>query len=734
MKKTTKRLVSGIVATSMLLSSVLTSNVFADEASVIDEAAVTEVSDVTESESAVSVERKVKTASAVNVQEEAPFEMQKDVMYIQPVIEGQENTNNEVISPELKGSTVNIDFYLKQNPGFSSATFFVKYNPDVIKAKSGNIPKGQGNLGDYITYTAYNEAADADITSAFFANTKINAQIAYVPSAGSTGDYADVSADGTKTAGELGKVKLAGMVPESYVDANNYLKPVEGDGKLFSMTFDVVGEGDANLTIEVVKFGYPPMSGTGSDANAEPIPTENYPNKISVGADTIETTTSEATTVKEETTEATTAEATTKEATTAAPTTEKATEATTKEATTTAPTTEKTTEATTKEATTTAPTTEKATEATTKEATTTAPTTEKATEATTAAPAPSSDTTTAPTTAAPTTQAATVAEVTTVRRSSGGGGGGSSSSAASSSSSSTKKSTATTEAEEATEKTTNDDTESATEKATEATTYVSYNNSSSSEDFFDDIASKPWAAEAINSLAELGIINGQGDRAFAPDANCKRADFAIILVNVLGLDGTASDNFDDVAAGKYYYNAVGLAKEAGVVNGYGDGNFGPENFCTRAELMVMVANALKVTGLDITADESVLAQFSDEASIPVWARPYVAYLVENGIVNGANGVINPNVNITRAEVAVIMFNVVNATNTVSKDAVEEALDGEEESTEVGVEVPAYEDAAYEDASYTEALNTKSEEEIAADEAEKAETEAKAEAEAETEAK
>ncbi len=720
MKKTTKRLVSGIVATSMLLSSVLTSNVFADEVSVLDEAVVTEATDVAESGSAVSVEGKVKTASAVSVQEEAPFEMKKDVMYIQPVIEGQENTNNEVISPELKGSTVNIDFYLKQNPGFSSATFFVKYNPDVIRAKSGNIPKGQADLGSYVTYTYYLEALGMDVKSAFFGNDKINAQIAYVPSAGSTGDYADVSADGTKTAGELGKVKLAGMVPESYVDSNNYLKPVEGDGKLFSMTFDVVGEGDAGLTIEVVKFGYPPMSGTGSEANAEPIPTENYPNKISVGAATIETTTSEATTVKEETTEATTAEATTKEATT-------------KEATTAAPTTEKATEATTKAATTTAPTTEKATEATTKAATTTAPTTEKATEATTAAPAPSSDTTTAPTTAAPTTQAATVAEVTTVRRSSGGGGG-SSSSAASSSSSSTKKSTATTEAEEATEKTTNDDTETATEKATEATTYVSYNNSSSSEDFFDDIASKPWAAEAINSLAELGIINGQGDRTFAPDASCKRADFAIILVNVLGLEGTATDNFDDVAVGKYYYNPVGLAKEAGVVNGYGDGNFGPENFCTRAELMVMVANALKVTGLDITADESVLAQFSDEASIPVWARPYVAYLVENGIVNGANGVINPNVNITRAEVAVIMFNVVNATNTVSKDAVEEALDGEEESMEAGVEVPAYEDAAYEDASYTEALNTKSEEEIAADEAEKAETEAKAEAEAETEAK
>ncbi len=226
----------------------------------------------------------------------------------------------------------------------------------------------------------------------------------------------------------------------------------------------------------------------------------------------------------------------------------------------------------------------------------------------------------------------------------GGGGGGGSSARL------TTSAAATTETEKATEKTTS----SAPDTETITVPDVS------SDSMFDDISNKPWAEEAINALASMGIVNGTGYRTFTPDANCKRADFAIMLVKLLGIEGTATDNFDDVAEGKYYYNFVGLAKEAGIVNGYGDGNFGPENFCTREELMVMVANALASTGVDITADQSVLDKFGDAADIADWAKPYVAFLAANSVVNGSNGNIDPKADITRAEVAVIMYNVKNA--------------------------------------------------------------------------
>ena len=284
---------------------------------------------------------------------------------------------------------------------------------------------------------------------------------------------------------------------------------------------------------------------------------------------------------------------------------------------------------------------------------------------------------------------ATTAEATTKSSkpsggsSGGGGGGGGSSKGGSSSSLST---TANTETTEKTTKTT-----TRTDNTTEITTSASYG--------FSDIADKPWAVDAINALSEAGIIRGVGDNKFAPDASCKRADFVIMLVNVFGIDGTATDNFDDVQAGKYYYNYIGLAKEAGIVNGYGNGKFGPENLCTRAELMVMVANALKTLGNDITADESVLDRFSDADEIPAWAKPFVAYLVSTGIVNGSNGKINANNEITRAEVAVIMFNVVDlsvsdtdveepteeSTEEVTEEAEEETEVSEENSTEASTE-------------------------------------------------
>ena len=738
MKKTTKRLVSSILATSMLFSSILTSNVLVSAEEVDVDAVVT---DVTETPAAVDYSDSVEFYDA-----EPEFQMETGIMYVKATLEGENGTGVETIDPSLVGSTVNIDFSLLQNPGFSSATFYVRYNPKVLQAKCGNIPKGQSKLGDYITYTAYNEALDMDIKSAFFANAEIDPQIAYVPTPDSK-DFADVNPDGTATSAQLGKVKLAGMVPKNYVDENNLLKAVEGDGKLFSMTFDVVGEGNADVSIEIVKFGYPPATPVKegeevSEANADPIPSANYPNKIAVGGQettteaTTEATTKEVTTqatTKEVTTEATTKEVTTqvttKEVTTQATTKEVTTQATTKAATTQATTKEATTEATTKEVTTQAVTKEVTTKEVTTEATTKEATTQKSGEVTTQK---QSDDTTETTTVGSNNVYNTTKEQSETTTASSRSGGGSSSSASTGSSGggggTVRRSTTKTETE--TEEDQTEDTTAAVEDVTsvEDETESTTENTVDTEVLFNDLSSTPWAADAINALAERGIINGVDEDAFAPQLSCKRADFAIMLAKLVGLEGTATSNFDDVLEGKYYYNYVGLAKEAGLVNGYGNGKFGPENFCTRAELMVMVANALKVEGVDITADESVLAQFSDEADIPVWARPYIAFLVENGIVNGANGKINPNVEITRAEVAVIMFNVINAISAAAEKAVEEESTDE---IEVGTEVPAYEESAYEDAAYTEALNTKSDEELAQDTAEAAEAEAK-KAEAETE--
>ena len=727
MKKTTKRLVSSILATSMLLSSVLTSNVLvsAEELDVVE----TAVEDTTATPAAVSYSEEPIAVYA----EAEPFTMKEGVTYIKASLEGEDGTGVETIDSSMIGSTVNIDFSLLQNPGFSSATFYVCYDPKVLQATAGNIPKKAElvNKG-YITYTYYDQDELEDVTKTFFSNADINSRINYKPVSGSE-EYP--GADGTLTSAELGKIKLGKYEDKNIDPQTSLIKAIEGDGKIISIAFKVIGEGDAKVDVEVVKFGYAPVSAGSKEANATPIPIESYPNNIAVGNEvtteaTTEATTAEATTKAVETTEATTKAVETTQATTKAVET---TQATTKAVETTQATTKavETTQATTKAAvvTTKEATTEATTQATTVEATTKAApssddeattkaaqvtTKEAATEATTQATTKASESATKAADRTTETTTASSGGGSSSRSASSGGGGGGGSSVR-------KSTTTTTVAEDDTETTTassSSSSDDATEATTESVDAVTSATPDNWEGLFDDLSDTPWAEEAVNALAEMGILNGVADRTFAPKASCKRADFAIMLVKTLGIDGTATSNFDDVLPDKYYYNYVGLAKDAGIVNGYGNGKFGPENFCTRAELMVMVANALGVSGIDITADESVLDQFSDAADIPAWARPYIAYLVEDGIVSGSNNKINPNVNITRAEVAVIMYNVVNALNNAgveTEDAAEEAT-GE---IEVGEEVAAYEDAAYEDASYTEALNTKSAEEIAEDAAEEA---------------
>ena len=196
--------------------------------------------------------------------------------------------------------------------------------------------------------------------------------------------------------------------------------------------------------------------------------------------------------------------------------------------------------------------------------------------------------------------------------------------------------------------------ESTVEETTASTTENTANTDGS---LFDDISARPWAVDAINELAEKGIINGVGDRRFAPDNNSKRADFIIIADKILGLTGSSSDNFSDVRADKYYANYVGLAKEAGIASGYSDNTFAPENTITRQDMMVLVGKMLEYKGIKIEGDTSALDKFSDAGDISEYAKPYVAFLTQQGIVSGTGDNIEPKALMTRAQMAVLMKNV-----------------------------------------------------------------------------
>jgi len=208
-------------------------------------------------------------------------------------------------------------------------------------------------------------------------------------------------------------------------------------------------------------------------------------------------------------------------------------------------------------------------------------------------------------------------------------------------------------------------TQPVTEKATEATTEAAKDNNESSSKLFKDIANYPWAANAIEKLAEKKIISGMGNGMFGPALNVKRADFLLMLMNALDIKGTAKSNFDDVDSNRYYANAVGLAKDLGIASGSGNNLFKPDENISRQDMMVLANKALaqvSPSSLKENVDSSVLDKFEDKKDISNYAVESLSKMVEAGIVNGAGNKIDPKSFTTRAQSAVIIYNIYNTIN------------------------------------------------------------------------
>ena len=176
---------------------------------------------------------------------------------------------------------------------------------------------------------------------------------------------------------------------------------------------------------------------------------------------------------------------------------------------------------------------------------------------------------------------------------------------------------------------------------------------------FKDVE-KHWAKEAVNDMGSRMVISGIGIDMFEPDRDITRAEFAAIVVRGLGLKpGTGKNPFIDVSSTTWYSKFVETAYEYGIISGYGNGTFGPNNKITREQAMTMITRAMKITGLkaDLTAEEinTILSEYADSKKAAVWAGESMAVCIKTGILSGKGGsILAPKDKITRAEVAVIM--------------------------------------------------------------------------------
>lgn len=172
---------------------------------------------------------------------------------------------------------------------------------------------------------------------------------------------------------------------------------------------------------------------------------------------------------------------------------------------------------------------------------------------------------------------------------------------------------------------------------------------------FSDLGNYGWAENAISALCERGVVNGIGGGLYSPAANIKRGDFMLMLYRAYGFKAEkTSGNFADVPEGSYYYDAIAAAKELGIAKGDGKG-FSPEKSISRQEAMTLIYRTVVIEGIDMSQYKADLSTFKDSASVADWAVDPVTALVGSGVINGADGKINPNGNMTRAEMAVALY-------------------------------------------------------------------------------
>jgi hypothetical protein len=160
--------------------------------------------------------------------------------------------------------------------------------------------------------------------------------------------------------------------------------------------------------------------------------------------------------------------------------------------------------------------------------------------------------------------------------------------------------------------------------------------------------SKHWAAEAISDLALRGVVNGFPDGRFLPDQAVTRAKFVTMLSSALHWPVTENSPAFKDAVPKWAANAVAAAVANGVVAGYPDGTFGPDAKITRSEMAVMIDRALALKETEETL------KYKDAGSIPGFARSAVAKATSAGLLQGEGGLFRPTDGATRAETAVVV--------------------------------------------------------------------------------
>ena len=162
-----------------------------------------------------------------------------------------------------------------------------------------------------------------------------------------------------------------------------------------------------------------------------------------------------------------------------------------------------------------------------------------------------------------------------------------------------------------------------------------------------------WYHEAVDYVLRNNLMGGYGNGTFGPNDTLTRAQFAQILYNK---EGRPVVNyllqFTDVSGEAWYTEAVRWAASQGIVGGYADGRFGPNDNITREQLAVML---WRYAGSPAATDKEL--HFNDADKVGAYARDAMRWAVENGVISGkGGGILDPKGLATRAQTAQMLKN------------------------------------------------------------------------------
>lgn len=174
---------------------------------------------------------------------------------------------------------------------------------------------------------------------------------------------------------------------------------------------------------------------------------------------------------------------------------------------------------------------------------------------------------------------------------------------------------------------------------------------------FADVNAGDWFYRDVLFSYEKGLMSGMDAAAFAPYANTTRAQIAVIFYRMEGSPAVEGENsFTDVVRDSgtaWFYDAVTWAQQNGIMGGYDNSSFAPNDPITREQLAAIFYRYAQYKGYDTTQGGMAIREFGDYESISDYAMSAMAWAVNTGLVKGDSNLLYPNGTATRAEIAAL---------------------------------------------------------------------------------